>query len=149
MLDDLTAAPVPMNIGGKTFEVSPLSQGDFGQLLRMVQFEPWNTLRKVEGVPIEVVNATLAECAKKKLTPTSAEFAEASNLPWVHVETVYLSLKHKHADITREVIEAWGIDEVAVVHGVVHLVSGAFTDPEATSKKVADIRGRFPRMFNG
>lgn len=147
MLDDLTKAPVPVRIGDQTFEVSPLTQGDLGQLLRVVQFEPYYTLRELGDIPEEVLHKTLAECSAKKIPLSSNDFNVALETPWGMVEGVYLSLRHKHPDITREQIKEWPPGDLMLVISVASTLSAAFTVPEHAKKKLAELVEKFPQRI--
>lgn len=147
MLDDLCKSPVAISIGGKTYEVSPLTQGDLGALIRCIQFEPYNTLKQIPNIPQDVLDRTLAECIKDRIALSSPRFAEAAETEVGRTETTYLALRSRHPEITREEIRNWNPNDCNIINTISASLSMLITFPEETKKKILAIREKFPTMF--
>lgn len=122
-LSDLVAAPVLYNLNGRTLEICPLTDGDYGGLLRFVQYLDWYELKQVEGVPPEVVAETLQNCIKTKVHMASQAFGNGLDTPSGLKEVAYLSLLHKHPELTRQEISGWNITDVASIASIASTIS--------------------------
>lgn len=137
-LADLTKAPLLYAIGDKTFEVSPLDQGDFGALANLARFHDWTVLLTLEGVPDEIKTATLNKCILREVTFNSPEFVEALQTSWGMVETCFLSLRHRQPAITRKEVEAFSTPDVANIIAVATMLS-RFVDNDDFKKKLMEL----------
>jgi hypothetical protein len=162
LLDDLTAAPVGMTLGNKHYLVSPLTQGDLGQLLRAIQWEPYTSLLNVPDVPQEVLNETRTTCAKTKVSPNSTEFDEALNNPALRTEFVYLSLKHHQPTITKEDVDNIHAAHISIIIGVCLCLTNPYEEDvtvkdeqgkdielPGSKKKLANLKAKYPAIFVG
>lgn len=142
MLSDLTAASVPLEIRGKVYDISPLTEGDWGELCRAIQFYPFTSLKASGEASPESLQKCLMECAAKHISFDSADFLLAERSPWAKVEMAYLSLRHKLPSLTREDLASWSwsdIEEVVMVVFVLSDVDMRLT-PEAKKKMVEQIK---------
>lgn len=137
-LADLTKAPLLYKIGDKTYEVSPLTQRDFGELVRYVQFLDWYIIKDLPNIPVEVVKETFENCLKKRIMFNALDDSRLIETPEGSAETVYHSLKHKHPAITREEVSGWKPGDLFSIAVLALILTMPPTDDTERQKKMLE-----------
>jgi hypothetical protein len=150
MLTDLCKTPIVMTINDKKFEVSPLTQADFAAILSHIQFEPFNTA-KDQGASQEILDKLFMDCSTKPVDPSAPEFDRAMKAVSGQLETVFLSLRHKHPTITREELRNFDYGDSLITFNVVMSISGMFplSKKENVKNMLETYRTEFPTLFAG
>lgn len=139
-LSDLTNAPIVLKIQGKHWEVSALTIADLGHCERFARYEPYTTALALE-LPPEHIAETLAKCRDAQFDFSTKELYRIAETAAGALEVCYLALRHKHKDITREVVGDWTVEEIAfVVRTTLMLIEVRNDDPVTAKKKLETLR---------
>ncbi|MBS3904796.1 MAG: hypothetical protein KGZ39_05675 [Simkania sp.] len=134
-LSDLTASPVLYKLGDKTWELSPLTKSDLGDLLRFAQFHSYYTLKKLGDIPADLLRAELKECSAKRVSLEDQSFQDGIATLEGIVEVVFLSLRHRHKDVTREQVDAFSFVDLGKMNEVIILLSSIYNGDDDDVKK--------------
>lgn len=146
ILEELTAAPVPLLVNGKHYSISPLTQGDFGSLLRTFQFYQFNTLKGLPDVNENLLQETLKKCLASCPTLQSNDFNNWTASEAGMTEALFLSLAKKKPEITREEIRDWNPNQCQLAFQILVAISTGI-NMEDTQKKIQELRERFPNLL--
>jgi hypothetical protein len=142
MLDDLCKSPVSLKLkDGKTYQVSPLTQGDLGELLRAIQFQEFTAIVDAPGVTDDVRRETMRECAKNHIVLGSPEFYQGFQSPFAQSQAALLSLKHKHPDMTLADVDAMLPTDVSLINEVCSVITNPYEEDSTVTVKVKDENG--------
>jgi hypothetical protein len=103
-LDDMSAAPVEIELNGKTYTVSPITIGDVGKMNRWSIQQHLNArMQAMAGLDPDL-QQTLATAITAPLTDAQKEEIYDAEGPTVEgiIHTFYLMLKHAHPNLTEE-----------------------------------------------
>lgn len=142
MLPDICASSFPLPVGDKHYDVSPLTIGDMADILRFVQFQPYSELLKLGNVPSSYLVEVLSECRSKAIKVEDEEFTKVLASIEGAIECAYLSLKHKHPDITREVVGGFDNIDVMRIAELAFAFIAAKADPIDGKKKLLELIDR-------
>ena len=147
MLDDLCKSPAPITIGGKTYQVSPLTQGDFGDLIQSIEWAPLEGLRATGVTDTALLMACVKECSQTRLAIGTEDFNNALRTPRAQTEMAFLSLKHRHPDSERSELQAMSITDVGLIGDVCLCLTNP--EDEDNQKKMKELRETKPTHFSG
>lgn len=134
-LADLTQAPIVYKAGADTYEVSPLTRGDYGAFARFVQMHPWYVAKDLPGIDPKKVDEIFNQCLRTPTAMNSPEFAAVAGTMEGMTEAAYLSLRHKHPSITREMVDTLGTEHIANISNIAAMLSSPLdTDEKKTTK---------------
>jgi len=137
MIDALCRSPVPYAFDGKTYEISPLTEGDFADFVSAVRWRTLHELLQVPNCPQEIINEEYRAAPKKILGMSSPEIYEQIEAQWAVVEMVYLGLRGRHPDITREAISKWDSYTTHRMQEILLIISQPWCSLDDENKKKA------------
>lgn len=134
------AAPVPLELNGKTYLLTPLTVADLRELERFLQEDAINSVKgTLEGLSVELALGLLEKAHEEKLRRRigTASFDAASQSFNGISYMFWLGLRKKHPEIDRETtMEMMTADNLALIMAKVNEAAG-FTTPDGESVPLA------------
>lgn len=143
----------PVSISGAEWTFSPLTQDDRGALetlVRRLAFEALKDLRDVFGEQEfrEQVAALRKDIARGHYNAGGDAYRDTETNEYFVVEVVFLSLRHRHPDMTRDDARRLLIDDPASVDFGLKMVSPNAEDARAVEDE-GGAEGEQRRPFQG